>query len=116
MTRLMRAQIRAGVQGLDTTVKSSTGLGRHFAPTWDMVMGHKRGQISDAQYTEQYLRILDQVPATAWNQLATQAALTVLCYCRDSAYCHTHVLIEYAVRRWPERFSDGRPARREVLS
>lgn len=111
MTRLTRAQIQAGVLGLDTTVKSSTGLGRAFAPTWDMVMGYKRGTLSDAQYTEQYIHILDRVPASVWDQLAAAPAQTVLCYCRAGIFCHTHLLIAYAVRRWPERFSDGRPRR-----
>lgn len=109
MTRLDRAQIRRGQHGLDTTVKSSTGLGRLFAPTWDMVMGHKQKRVSDAEYTAQYLRILDRVPASAWDQLAAQPIQTVLCYCSDLApFCHTHLLIAYAVEHWPDRFSDGR--------
>jgi hypothetical protein len=109
MTILRRAQIRPGVQGIDTTVKSAHGIWRAFAPTWDMVMNHKARTISDAQYTERYVRILDQVPTSVWDQLATQPAQIVLCYCRETIFCHTHLLIEYAITHWPDRFSDERP-------
>ena len=108
MTRLMRAQIRPGVLGVDTTVKSAQGLWRAFAPRWDMVMGHKNGTLSNAQYTELYDQILDRVPAVVWDTLAKRECETWLCYCRDSWFCHTHEIIAYAVKRWPERFQDGR--------
>lgn len=104
MTILGRAQIRPGVQGIDTTVKSSEGLWRAFAPRWEMVMGHKQGRLTDAQYAEQYECILDRVPATVWDALAAQPAQTLLCYCRDGWFCHTRLIIAYAVSKWPERF------------
>jgi hypothetical protein len=46
MTILMRAQIRPGVLGIDTTVKSAQELWRTFAPRWEMVIGHKKGTVS----------------------------------------------------------------------
>ena len=48
-----------GADGLNITLKSSHGLGRTFAPTaWDMVLGVKRGRVSEAQYREWYLDVL----------------------------------------------------------
>ena len=108
MTKLMRAQIGRGVQGIDTTVKSAQGIWRALAPRWEMVLGHKKGVVSDAEYTEQYVQILNAVPANVWDTLAALPEARLLCFCRDSWFCHSHLIIEYAVRRWPERFQDGR--------
>lgn len=58
--------------------------------------------------TELYDQILDRVPAVVWDTLAKRECETWLCYCRDGWFCHTHVIIAYAVKRWPERFQDGR--------
>lgn len=100
--------------GLDITVKSSTGWSRAFAPTWDMVMGHKAGQISDEEYIAAYTQILDQVSTPAWQTLYDEGLiwgcnLCLKCYCPDGKFCHTHLLIDYAVEKWPDVFTDGRP-------
>jgi len=95
-------------RGVDTTVKSATGLWKAFAPTWTMVMGVKHGQLSHDDYTAQYHAMLAQVDANVWEALAQHERVTFLCYCRDGWFCHTHLLIDYAVAPWPERFSDGR--------
>ena len=83
MVVIKRAQMRPGVNGVDVTVKSATGFARSFAPTWNMVMGHKRGTLIDAQYTTQYTKILDAVSVEAWRWLYTQAVngeVTLLCF------------------------------------
>jgi hypothetical protein len=108
MTTLRRAQIRRGVVGIDTTVKSAHGLWRAFAPTWDMVLGVKRGTLSEAEYTVQYEAILSRVPAAVWDALAAEPEQLLLCFCRDGWFCHTHLLISWAVRHDPARFRDGR--------
>ncbi len=108
MTVLTRGQIKPGVIGIDTSVKSASGLWRSFAPTWQMVMGWKRGALSWEQYAAQYREILTRVPAVVWTTLAAQAEARLLCYCRDGLPCHTHLIIEYAVAAWPDRFRDGR--------
>ena len=108
MTKLMRAQIGRGVQGIDTTVKSAQGIWRAFAPQYAMVMGHKAGTVSDAQYMAHYAPILDRVSAVVWDTLAERETQCLLCYCRDGRFCHSHLIIEYAVQRWPDRFQDGR--------
>ena len=73
-----------------------------------MVMGYKNGTLTEAQYTEQYMKILDAVPRDAWKWLYEQAVndeLTLLCYCRDGWFCHTHLLIDYACQKYPQAFS-----------
>jgi hypothetical protein len=108
MTILTRAQIRPGVLGIDTTVKSAQELWRAFAPRWEMVIGYKNGHVSEANYTEQYEEILERVPANVWDRLADGETQTLLCYCRDGWFCHTHLIIAYAIEHWPELFRDGR--------
>lgn len=109
MILIQRAPIRKnGPDGVDITVKSALGSARHFAPTWDMVMGSKRGEITWDEYTERYRAILDSVSEDAWHWLAEQArngVLTLLCYCPDGKeHCHTHLLIAYACERFPDCF------------
>src|SRR5512139_1217367 len=105
MVKLTRAQIRPGVRGVDVIVKSSRGFARAFSPTWPMVMGYKNGMLTEAQYTEQYLKILDAVSVEAWRWLYAQAAgggeVTLLCYCRDEWFCHTRKIIQYAREKYP---------------
>ena len=107
MTRLDRGQI-GKAKGIDITVKSSRGPFRAFAPTWDMVMGHKRRDLSDEQYIARYRPILDRVPLAVWAALAATPACTFLCYCPPGVFCHSHVAIEYALARFPDWFIDGR--------
>ena len=45
-------QGRVGQCVLNTTVKSGTGLGAVFAPTWKMVMDSKQNRISWQTYIE----------------------------------------------------------------
>jgi uncharacterized protein YeaO (DUF488 family) len=114
MVKLTRAQIRPGVKGVDVTVKSAKGFARSFAPTWSMVMGYKNGTMTEAQYTEQYMKILGAVSVEAWRWLYAQAAeggeVVLLCYCRDKdasgnrVFCHTRLIIQYAVEKYPKAF------------
>ena len=71
MVKLTRAQIRPGVKGVDVTVKSAVGFARSFTPSWSMVMGYKNGTLTEAQYTEQYMKILGAVSVEAWRWLYT---------------------------------------------
>jgi hypothetical protein len=43
---------------IDTTVKSGDSV---FAPSWDIVMGHKGGTYNDAQYTYVYKQLIERV-------------------------------------------------------
>ena len=115
MVKLTRAQIRPGVKGVDVTIKSSKGFARAFSPTWPMVMGYKNGTLTEAQYTEQYMKILDAVSVEAWRWLYAQAVdgeVVLLCYCRDKdasgnrVFCHTRLIAADAAARFPKAFVD----------
>jgi len=43
---------------VDITTESVVGFARSFAPTWPMVMGYKNRTLGEAQYIEQYRKIL----------------------------------------------------------
>lgn len=91
---------RIGESGLDITVKSATGDGRCLAPTWDMVWGHKRGTLSDQEYTEKYLTLLRQRyrdDPEPFIRLVKRKELKILCYCAkvtregEPVFCHRHL-------------------------
>jgi hypothetical protein len=113
MVKLQRGQISrkfSHINALDITVKSSTGFGRMFTPTWRMVMDHKRGKMLDQEYRLLYFDILRAVPEETWRQLQQygedgKGTITFTCFCPDGAFCHTYQLIEFAVRHYPERFN-----------
>lgn len=88
-----------GYEYINTTVKSATGLGVTFAPTWDMVMSSKRGEISWDTYTSRYYELL----RSRWG-LHQQDFVDVLrlenpvlmCYCHASPEkkCHRYLLAD----------------------
>jgi N-glycosidase YbiA len=111
MSRLVVLQrARVGSQGIDTTVKSSQGVFRYFAPTWGMVMDHKNGRMSDRTYLQLYLDILSEAPKTAWRALWSYglqngSVTPILCYCAvDKPFCHNQFLVDYGVEKWPNAF------------
>ena len=82
-----------GPDRLDITVKSGV---KSFAPTWDMVMKHKRGEISDTQYTDRYLRMmrtsyLDNKNGD-WSAILNRRRVVLCCYCAPGNFCHRHLL------------------------
>ena len=82
----------AGLTILDTTVKSGH---REVAPTWDMVMGHKAGTVSDEEYVRQYKLLLDRSLRENqdwWVNLLQSEILVLGCYCRADGFCHRYIL------------------------
>jgi len=118
--RLKRGRIRSGrSSGVDVTVKSATiDWARALAPTWDMVSGHKSGSLSDAEYVQQYRSILERALSHGvFDKMCEHGRqngnrLTLLCYCPGGKFCHTHLIIDYAVEKRGDLFEDGRPRRR----
>ncbi len=90
-------------------MKSAQGFTRSFAPNWELVMGCKNGTLTKAEYTEQYMKILGAVSVEAWCWLNAQAAeggeVVMLRYCRDGWFCHTRLIMQYAVEKYPQTFS-----------
>ena len=94
-------QGRVGQRVLNTTVKSGTGLGAVFAPTWKMVMDSKHNTISWQTYIEQYTALMRQRYQTnpsAFLEALSSDELIVCCYCKDAhattKHCHRYILIE----------------------
>lgn len=95
---LYTAQYRySGGDRLDITVKSSTGFGRNFAPTWDMVMGTKKGTMSVETYIQKYFDIIWSRP-DEMARLALMAKVqdvTLVCFCGVGQFCHRILLAKY---------------------
>ena len=112
LNRAHMSQRRAFHYDIDVTVKSGSGLGKAMAPTWAMVMGHKQGKITDAEYTAQYIPIMRRALMDGkWlNELLGLNVKNVcfLCYCRDGKFCHSHLLIDHLLAEYPDLFLDGR--------
>lgn len=108
MVALKRSQIRRDAIGVDVTVMSSKGRAKSFAPTWELVMGHKNSTISDNEYAYAYGALLNLVSSDDWNWLQEQSGTNdevyLLCYCRDEKFCHTHLIGLYAQAILPEVF------------
>lgn len=89
--RLAREQ---DIELIDTTVKSGYNF---LAPRWDMVMRHKHGEITDADYTAEFLPLMiasqAEVPEQ-WDWLLGHSRIALGCYCRAGAFCHRHLLVD----------------------
>lgn len=97
MITIYTAQMRIDSDNsIDITIKSAnTPIGRALAPTWEMVNGIKRGQITDDQYTEKYLNLLrhryrfPEIKELFHGVLKTD--ITLKCYCPHDAFCHRQI-------------------------
>jgi uncharacterized protein YeaO (DUF488 family) len=103
MITLSRGQIGYAA-GLDTSVKSGLQI---LAPTWEMVMGVKNKTITEAEYIEDYKNSLDFYETRILRYLREMDTKhwTFLCYCRDEWFCHTYILIEWLVTKFPSEFT-----------
>lgn len=87
---------------IDTTVKSSRGSAAVLAPTWELVMGHKRGQISWEQYTNGYLSLMRRRYLLPYQKqrildfLHLEEEVVFTCYCSQDRYpmCHRWLLVD----------------------
>jgi len=76
---------------LDITVKSAGPVGKILAPTWEMVMKSKSGEITWEQYTDQYLALLRQRYAQnkqPFLDILKRNRTILTCYCTDHQHCH----------------------------
>jgi uncharacterized protein YeaO (DUF488 family) len=83
-----------GYPGLDITVKSGDKV---FAPTWDLVMGYKKGRISEAEYRRQYIalmRVSYREHKARWLEVLAMPEVTLCCYCKPGHFCHRTILAE----------------------
>lgn len=94
---IFTAQYRyTGPDRLDITISTkNTTWGRAFAPTWEIVRGHKNKVLSDEAYTRQYHRLMHesrvQHPAH-WEYLFGLKKIVLVCFCTPGAFCHRVIL------------------------
>jgi hypothetical protein len=99
-----------GPDRLDTTVKSGSGAGRLFAPTWELVGGIKHHETAgqDARWVnyapltqDEYiadcchlLRARYRENAAPFLELLACEQLTLCCYCAAGRFCHRHLTVD----------------------
>lgn len=84
------------IKFMDTTVKSGYSI---FAPTWDLVLGHKAGTIDDDTYSRHYRDML----VRSWTDnrqkwldfLNDDDTYALACYCPAGKFCHRHLLVRF---------------------
>jgi len=85
-----------GIELFDITVKSGF---EPFAPYKDVLYAYKRGEVTDDQYTEIYLKKLTErfreAPEDFQGFLERTGPLAVACYCTAGKFCHRHLFIRY---------------------
>jgi hypothetical protein len=95
---LWTAQYRyAGANRLDITVKGNDPIGKHFAPTWKMVMEHKN-EHDDAKYIKAYHEKMLHSYKTrknVWDELLKKEYIVLVCFCNSNAFCHRFLLADY---------------------
>lgn len=112
---LYTGQIRyPGTDRIDITVKSGSGIGKIFAPTWDMVMGVKNGTLSNEEYTATYYQLLTD----RWNthskeilefvEMVKTFPVTIVCYCQKGSFCHRYLLKEWLVYNFKVKYGGDR--------
>jgi hypothetical protein len=88
---------------LDCTAKSGKGIGKVFAPTWNLLMDSKEGRRTWPEYTEGFYELLRERYASPLHRKAFEEVLnsnkTVVftCYCNDvyeNHHCHRFLLVD----------------------
>jgi hypothetical protein len=102
------AQYRyAGLDRTDITVKGFDAYGKYFAPSWNMVFGIKNETMSQQQYVDAYLKIIDDVPVRILDWFFSRPTRTLVCFCAEEAFCHRNILINYLVQIYGDRIKNG---------
>lgn len=102
MIILSRAQIHKN-EGIDTTVRANIPF---ISPDWEHVLKFKSKQIIEEQYRIWYVNRLASNSQFVhdWAKNFNKDELVFLCYCRDTEFCHTHLLIDFLITKWPTEF------------
>lgn len=83
-----------GIPLLDTTVRSGDPV---FMPGWGIVTGVKNGDITEDEYTSEYLTMMREsykLNSSRWHEVMRMEKVAFACYCRTGAFCHRHLLID----------------------
>jgi hypothetical protein len=103
---LNRSTMHKGTDGRDITIRA----GLPVSPTWRMIKEYKAGTLSKAQYTTKYIDILEANKQAVYDWITSlpERLVVFLCFCPEGEFCHTHLLIEWLIEKWPDEFQDGR--------
>ncbi len=64
-----------------------------LAPSWELVRGIKSGQMSEAEYTSEYLKLIKKRGASPYRTLADLGEQAILlCYEKPEDFCHRHIV------------------------
>jgi uncharacterized protein DUF488 len=93
-----------------TTVGKSMGMDQYenlmfFNPTWSMVLGHKNGTMTDAEYRLHYQRLLNARAQECldWTRsLQHDQDYILLCYCARGNFCHRLIIADKLERHRPD--------------
>lgn len=88
----------SGQDRVDITVKGQHPYWKHFAPTWNMVMGVKNKTMTETDYINSYIKILKTVPTHVWDKLLQMEQVTFVCFCNEQAFCHRNILVNYVLQ------------------
>ena len=100
-TAQLNYQQRGSEVVLNTTIGSGEGIGKVFAPTWEMVKGSKAGRISWEEYTRQYIELMRKrwlENREAFERAVLQKKLVLTCYCAHRKNCHRHLLKDILIK------------------
>ena len=85
---------------LNTTIGSGTGVGKLFAPEWEMVQASKAGEITWEEYTAQYTELMRKryrENRVAFRDVCRMGEIVLLCYCsrkKKGSKCHRYLLAD----------------------
>ncbi len=91
-----------GADRIDITAKSGD---KDFAPTWGMVMGLKKGEISREEYIKNYLEMMKKFRREnprKWVDLFSMNKVVLVCYCSPGDFCHRILLSQILVEEGAE--------------
>jgi len=83
---------------LDISVKSGDWV---FSPSWDMVMGFKRGELSWSEYEGRYHEMMRNSFLQfrkRWDEVLGWDEVVLVCYCSSDKWCHRRLLKDYLVK------------------
>lgn len=89
-----------GPHRLDISVKGNDELGKHFAPTWEMLKEYKSGLVSadvaEHVYTQKYFALLTkrmQDNFEPFEELLKMEYVVFVCFCAADTFCHRKLLV-----------------------
>jgi uncharacterized protein YeaO (DUF488 family) len=88
-----------GTDKLDITRKTGEDRALEVAPPWELVFDYKSGKISQKEYTDKYLQILDELNSTWYTEylpsMSVDDCVTLVCYCPLRTFCHRVILAKW---------------------